>query len=51
MCGFVRVRISLVIVRSNTLLIQMTEDKKVRIWKQPEILYGAVMVLLVPWRG
>ena len=33
MCGFVRARISLAIVRSNSLLLQGPCDKGARIWK------------------
>ena len=51
MCGFVRARMSLSIVRSNSLLLRGPHDKGVRIWKQPELTDGLVMALLAPWRG
>ena len=51
MCGFVRVRMSLAIVRSNSLLLHGPRDKGARIRQQPELTDGAVMALLAPWRG
>ena len=51
MCGFVRARMSLAIVRSNSLLLPGPRDKGARIRKQPELIDGAVMALLAPWRG
>ena len=51
MCGFVWARISLVIVRSNSLLFHIPWDKGARIWQRPELTDGAVMALLAPWRG
>ena len=51
MCGFVRARMSLAIVRSNNLLLRGPHDKGARIWQRPELTYGAVMPLLAPWRG
>ena len=51
MCGFVRVRISLVIVMSNSLLLCIPHDKWACIQQQPEMTDGAVMALLAPWRG
>ena len=50
-CGFVRTRMSLAIVRSNSLLLRGPRDKGVRIWQQPDLTDGAVMALLAPWRG
>ena len=50
-CGFVRARMSLAIVRSNSLLLRGPRDKKARIRQQPEMTDGAVMALLAPWRG
>ena len=50
-CGFVRARISLAIVRSNSLLIHGPRDKGARIWKRPDLMDGAVMALLATWRG
>ena len=49
-CGFVRASMSLVIVRSNILILRGPRDKKGRIRKQPGITYGAVMALLAPWQ-
>ena len=51
MCGFVREWMSLSIVRSNSLLLRGPCDKGAHIWQQPEMTDGAVMSLLVPWRG
>ena len=48
MCGFVRARMLLAIVRSNSLLLSGPRDKEERIWQQPELTDGAVMALLVP---
>ena len=51
MCGFVRARISLAIVRSNSLILRGPWDKGARIWQRPELTDGAVMALIAPWRG
>ena len=51
MCGFVPARISLVIVRSNSLLSCVPRDKGARIRQQPELTDGAVTALLAPWSG
>ena len=51
MCGFVRARMSLAIVRSNSLLLCGPFDKGARIWQRPELTDGAVIALLAPWRG
>ena len=51
MCGFVRVRISLAIVRYNSLLLCSPRDKGERILQRPELTYGVVMELILPWRG
>ena len=51
MCGFVRARMSLAIVRSNRLLLCYPHNKGARIRQRPELTYGAVMALLAPWRG
>ena len=51
MCGFVRARISLAIVRSNSLLLRGPPKKGERIRQQPELTDGAVMALIAPWRG
>ena len=50
MCGFVRARMSLAIVRSNSLLLHGPRYKGARIWQRPELTDGAVMALLAPWR-
>ena len=50
-CGFVRVRISLAIVRSNSLLLRGPRDKGMHIRQRPELIDVAVMALLTPWRG
>ena len=51
MCGFLRTRMSLAIVRSNILLLCGPCDKGARILQQPELKDGAVMEMLAPWRG
>ena len=51
MCGFVKARMSLAIVRSNSLLPCGPCDKEARIWKHSELKDGMVMALLAPWRG
>ena len=51
MCGFVRARMLLEIVRSNSLLLCGPCKKGARIWQRPELTDGAVMPLLVPWHG
>ena len=51
MCGFVRARMLLAIVISNSLLLRVPGDKCVHIWQQPELIDGAVMALLAPWHG
>ena len=51
MCSFVRARMSLAIVRSNSLHICGPRDKDARIRQQPELRDGEVMPLLAPWRG
>ena len=51
MCGFVRVRMSLVIVRSNSLLLHSPCDKGARIRQLSDLKDGAVITLLAPWRG
>ena len=50
-CGFVRARMSLEIVRSNSLLLLGPCDKEARIWQRPELTDGAVMSMLASWRG
>ena len=51
MCGFVMARMSLGIVRYNSLLLQGPRDKGARIRKRPDLTDGAVMAMLVPWQG
>ena len=51
MCGFVRARMSLAIVRSNSLILRGPRDKGARIRQRPELIDGAVMALLAPCRG
>ena len=46
-CGFVGARMSLAIVRFNTLFLCGARDKEDCIFKIPDIADGAVMVLLV----
>ena len=51
MCGFVRDRMSLSIVKSNTLLLRGARDKETYIRQRPDLTDGAVMALLAQWRG
>ena len=51
MCGFVRAKISIEIVRSNSLLLCDPREKGALIRQQPEMTDGAVMALLEPWCG
>ena len=51
MCGFVRSRMSLAIVRSKSLLLRGPWYKGSRIRQRPELTNGAVMALLAPWQG
>ena len=51
MCGFVKARISLTIVRSNSLLLRGPRDKWGIIRQRPELMDRAVMALLAPWHG
>ena len=51
MCGFVQARMSLAIVRSNSLLLRGPHNKGARIRKQTDLTDGAVMELISPWRG
>ena len=48
MCGFVKARMSLAIVKSNILLLRGPCGKGVLFRKQPELTDGAVMALLMP---
>ena len=51
MFGLVRARMSLAIVRYNSLLLRIPWEKEARIWQSPELMDGAVMALLAPWWG
>ena len=51
MCGFVRARMSLTIVSSNSPLLRGPHDKGMGIKKQPELMYGVVISLLATWQG
>ena len=50
-CGFVQVRMSLGIVRSNRLLSCGPREKGASIRQPHELTEVAVMELLAPWRG
>ena len=51
MCGFVRARMSLAIVRSNSVILRGPCDKGSRIHQQPELTDGEVMALIALCRG
>ena len=51
MCGFVRVRMSLAIVSSKSLLLCGPHNKGARIHNLPELMDWPVMALLEPRRG
>ena len=51
MCGFLRARMSLSILRSNSLLLRVPRNKGVRISQQLDLMDGAVMALLTPCQG
>ena len=51
MCGFIRAGISLAIVKFSTLILQGSRDNESYIFQIPDLVDGAVMALLVPWRG
>ena len=51
MYGFVRARMSLAIVRSNSLLLHGPRNKGACIWQESELMHGEAMALLAPWRG
>ena len=51
MCSFVRERMALAIVSSNSLLLRSPCDKGVRIRQKPDLTDGAVIGLLAPWCG
>ena len=50
MCGFVRARMSLAIVISNTLLLRGSIDKDAYIFQRPDMEDGEVMALFAIWR-
>ena len=51
MCGFVKARISLAIVRSNSLLLHSPWDKGACIRQRHELADGLLMALIAPWQG
>ena len=51
MYGFIRAKMSLAIVKSNTLLLQGARYKNVYINHILDMVDGAVMALIVPWQG
>ena len=51
MCVFVKARMSLAIVRSNSLLLRGPRNKGARIRQQSDLTDGAVMALIMPWQG
>ena len=50
MSGFIRARVLLTIVSSNTLLLHGARDKEAYICQRPNLADGAVMALLALWR-
>ena len=51
MCGFVRTQMSIAIVILNNLLLHGSRDKEVYIRQRQNMEDGAVMALLVLWKG
>ena len=51
MCGFVRSWMSLVIVRSNSLILHGARDKEAYTQQRPNMEERAVMALMAPWWG
>ena len=49
MCGFVRARMLLSIVLSNTLLLRGARDKEAKIRQRLDLSDEAVISLLAPW--
>ena len=49
-CGFVRYRVSLTVVRPNTLLLRDARYNEAYIRQRPDMKDGAVMALLALWR-
>ena len=50
-CGFIRARMSLAIVMSNTFLLRDTRYKEAYIIQRQDLEDGEVMALLALWRG
>ena len=50
MCGFVKARVPLEIVRSNSLLLRSPWEKGACIRQRPELMDRAVIALITPWR-
>ena len=50
MCGLLKARMSLEIMRSNTFLLRGAREKEVYIHQIPDLEYGAVIALLTLWR-
>ena len=50
MCGFVKMRMSLVIVRSNCLLLCGPQDNEACVRQRPELVDGSVVELLASWQ-
>ena len=51
MYGFVRARVSLAVVISNTLLLPGAREKESYILQRPDPADGAVMSLITLWKG
>ena len=51
LCGFVQARMSLVILRYNSLLLHVPREKEAQIPQLPELTDGALMSPLSPWQG
>ena len=51
MCGFVKARMSLAVMRSNTILLRGARDKEAHIFQRPGLADGVVVALFIPWRG
>ena len=51
MCGLVKARMSLAILRSNTLLLQGTRAKEAYMYQKPYLADGALTEPIALWRG
>ena len=51
MCGFVRDRMLIEIIKPNTLLLQRARYKEAYIIQKTALVDGVVMALLATWRG